>query len=405
MRCRVTLLAFLILTSGVDGQGNRKDEIERGRIKAIDLDARLLTLAAADKDRQLALTEQTRVLGSTGRTLRDRLQGFNVGVEIFFVSDRKDKETAIALKLVGPALAKRSVELSKLKPLSEVADYEGHKGGFYPSGNERPAAHEAAGLALAKQVRPLDASGKQSDNGRIVLLSVGMSNTSQASQGFQRALASARGVNPRFLFVNGAQGGMTAAAIQDPSDGRTGTRYWSVVEERLKAAGVTAAQVQVVWIKQADAGPSQGFPGYAKRLQEELARIVQILPERFPNVKLCYLSSRTYGGYATTPLNPEPYAFESAYSVKWLIEQQLNGEAALNFDPQAGSRKAPWLSWGPYLWAAGTTRRSDGFYYERSDFVDDGTHLSPTGQQKVGQLLLDFFQRDATARSWFMSAP
>ena len=27
-------------------------------------------------------------------------------------------------------------------------------------------------------------------------------------------------------------------------------------------------------------------------------KIVQFLPKRFPNVKLCYLSSRTYGGWA-----------------------------------------------------------------------------------------------------------
>src|SRR6185436_19532423 len=145
--------------------------------------------------------------------------------------------------------------------------------------------------------------------------------------------------NPRVQFVNGAQGGMTAAAIQDPDDGRRGKQYWDTVDQRLQQAGVSRDQVQVIWIKQADAGPNQGFPKYATTLQEELARIVQLLPGRYPNVKLVYLSSRTYGGYAKTPLNPEPYAYEYGFSVKWLIEQQLKGDAGLNYDPKKGAVK------------------------------------------------------------------
>lgn len=37
------------------------------------------------------------------------------------------------------------------------------------------------------------------------------------------------------------------------------------------------------------------------------------------------MSSRTYGGYATTELNPEPYAYQSGFSVKWLVQDQLEG--------------------------------------------------------------------------------
>src|SRR5207249_1794375 len=108
---------------------------------------------------------------------------------------------------------------------------------------------------------------------------------------------------------------------------------------------VTRAQVQVIWIKQADIAPQEGFPGYAKKLEGELSNIVQIFPKRFPNAKLVYLSSRTYGGYATTPLNPEPVAYESGFAVKWLIERQIKGEDGLNYDAKKGHVKAPWLSW------------------------------------------------------------
>src|SRR5262249_55228960 len=112
--------------------------------------------------------------------------------------------------------------------------------------------------------------------------------------------------------------------------------------------------------------------------------------------------SRTYGGYARTPLNPEPYAYESGFAVRWLIEQQLKGEAALNYDAKKGPVRAPWLSWGPYLWANGSTPRTDGFHYEERDLAQDGTHLSPSGQEKVGRLMLRFFQNDATTRPWFV---
>jgi len=64
--------------------------------------------------------------------------------------------------------------------------------------------------------------------------------------------------------------------------------------------------------------------------------------------------------------------------------------------------KAPWLSWGPYLWANGSTKRKDGFSYAESDFANDGTHQSSSGQKKVGKLMLDFFKSDSTTKPWFV---
>ncbi len=393
------------------GAGARPGEggpgaIRQGKVKKLDLDNRTLTLTVAGKDQIYLLSEETQVLGGAGKDLKERLSGLREGAEVLFKAGRKDgKDVIVGLKLGGPARPMRpSFDSSKLKPLTEMGPelYQGHKGGLYPDGkNERPAAHEKAGLALAGQVRPLDAAGKPGRDGKIVLLSVGMSNTGQASTGFLKVLQADNHHNPAVLFVNGAQGGMTAARIKDPRDNGSGQRYWAEVDRRLQAAGRTRAQVQAVWIKQANAGPSQGFPAYAKKLQEELAQLAQSLHDLFPNLKLVYLSSRTYGGYARTALNPEPYAFESGLSVRWLIEQQLKGDPALNYDPKKGAVKAPWLSWGPYLWANGTMKRADGFRYDESDFVGDGTHLSPSGMEKVGRLMLQFFRTDTTAQPWF----
>jgi hypothetical protein len=401
----VGVVAFAGLLAAQDG-------ILRARVKKADAESQTVTLTVGGQDREFAVTEETQLRDGQNRPIAGRLKdpALREGAEVLFKAERRGgRDVLIGMKLrdaapAAPAAVK--FDSSHFKPLTELGagEYQGFPGGLYTEGrNDRPAAHEAAGLALAKHVKPLDRDGNPSPDGKIVLLSVGMSNTAQASQGFQRLLTGERDVNPHVVFVNGSQGGMTAAATQDPDDGRTGTRFWTTVGDRLKAAGVTRAQVQAAWIKQADAGPNQGFPAYARKLQAELTKIVQVLPARFPNVKLTYLSSRSYGGYATTPLNPEPYAYESGFSVKWLIEAQIKGDAALNFDPAKGSVRAPWLSWGPYLWANGPAKRSDGFSADREDFAPgDGTHESPSGQAKVGRLLLDFFKTDATTRPWFV---
>jgi hypothetical protein len=197
-----------------------------------------------------------------------------------------------------------------LVPLTDLGTglYKGYQGGLYPDGsNTRPTEHENAGLEIARSIRPLGANGQADANGRIVLLSIGMSNTTQEFSTLKPLADADEEKNSKLVIVDGAQGGMTAADISNLNSSR-GQQFWLTVDSRLAQSAVTPAQVQVAWVKEADARPTEGFPEYANKLKGELALIAQILKTRFPNIKLAYFSSRTYGGYASTTLNPEPYA-------------------------------------------------------------------------------------------------
>ena len=183
---------------------------------------------------------------------------------------------------------------------------------------------------------------------------------------------------------------------------------WPVVDQRLKDAGISPQQVQTAWIKHAQGGPSQQgeFPKHAKILAENTILTLQKLHERFPNLQVAYLSSRIYAGYATTALNPEPYAYEGAFAMRWIIQKQIKGDPRLNFDPQKGTVKAPAVLWGPYLWTDGIKpRQGDKLVWLENDVVPtDRTHPSDSGREKVANLLLDFLHNNPLASCWYLGS-
>ncbi|MCL4265260.1 MAG: hypothetical protein KJ069_18735 [Anaerolineae bacterium] len=271
----------------------------------------------------------------------------------------------------------------------------GFMGGLYPDGrNDRPPAHEAAGQAIAASIVPLNETGEPDADGRIVLISVGMSNTTSEFHAFMELLHQNPAVNAPVTAVNGAQGGRTADrwAAAD-------TDVWTNLAGSLNHARVTPEQVQVAWIKQTVTRGGD-FPDRAQELQGYLETIVRELKSRFPNLKIVYLSSRTRSYTYERGLSPEPVAYETAFAVKWLIEKQINGDPALNFDPARGEVMAPYLSWGPYLWIDGENERSDGRVWLAEDMIEDCTHPSRSGNTKVGEMLLEFFLTDSTT-GWF----
>src|SRR4051794_7848621 len=192
--------------------------------------ALVLTLPGPGRDlnAQAPTSEET----SKGRENREALQQLQQAL---------NKEGRTARKGQNPAFAGLTAppprETTGLIPLNELGmgSYEGKQGGLYPGGsNRRPEAHDEAGLRIASTIRPLDPRGNARDDGKIVLLSIGMSNTTQEFSTFKPLADKDPQKNPALVIVDGAQGGMTAATIVDLEAPR-GKQFWNVVASRLES--------------------------------------------------------------------------------------------------------------------------------------------------------------------------
>jgi len=309
-----------------------------------------------------------------------------------------------SVAVAGVALASDcSRDSTGMVPLIDLGagSYKGAQGGLYPGGsNQRPTDHNAAGVSIAEALSPLDTLGiADPAHGRIVLISIGMSNGVIEFDAFVPLAMSDPTRNPRLAVINCAEGGQSADRIRYPT-----AAYWDFVATQLRGHGSSLLQVQAVWLKEANASPTGGFPASAESLTANLGTIVQIIHQKLPNVRLCYFTSRIYAGYATTALNPEPYAYESGFAVKALIAAQIAGVDSLNYDPARGPVRSPWLAWGPYLWADGRRARSDALTWACSEFQSDGTHPDAAGASVVADSLLAFFEKDETTAPWFESS-
>lgn len=378
-----------------------------GTIRKVDAEKGTLVIRVNGQDRTVKTDKNIKVLDREGKELADGLTSrvLTEGVEATLTIEPEKNEPVIKAIRLGKKESLNAKERSSvgLKPLTEMTGeerYKGEDGGLYGSGNnEPPEAHQATALAESERIVLLDETGKPSKDGKIVLLSVGMSNTAAVFVTFKDSADRDPQKSPQVVIVNGAVGGVGAKSWAMNAE-----RPWSTLSQRLKDANVTPEQVQVAWIKHADTRPASDPPplAYAKELKGWLASIVRTLKSKHPNLKIVYLSSRTYGGYHETG-NPEPYAYESAFSVRWLVREQIRGSAELNPDPKKGKVVAPLLLWGPYLWADGITpRKGDGLTWHRSDYSKDGVHPSEKGREKVADQLLRFFKEDPGTKTWFL---
>ncbi len=280
-------------------------------------------------------------------------------------------------------------------PLNDLGTgkYKGFQGGLYEKGsNAVPSGHNSDGLALAAEVKPI--------RGKFVLLAIGMSNTAMEFATFAQMVNGDNRVNhASMVVVNGAQGAITACAWtavkESPQQHGCNmprflpNQYDRILDELLKPAGLSEDQVEVIWMKNADPRPSVALPSRdaeAYQYERYIGETARAARSRYPNLKLMFLTTRIYAGYATVPLNPEPYAYEYGFALQWAIQAQIDQMRTGTIDPIADNldykkNVAPWMACGPYIWADGTIPRSDG-------------------REKVAHLLIDFFL-NSPYTAWF----
>lgn len=252
-------------------------------------------------------------------------------------------------------------------------------GSLYDSGNTMPLAHAQAAPAIA----PID--------GVVGVVSLGMSNGVQEWTTFMDAAATQPEISEAVVFANGALGGTPMAVWADPA-----AAAWTISVDQIAASGLQPHQVQVVWMKMgSQLGQLEAdFDARVEQEREWLSAVISNAAEVFPNLVRIYMSSRIYAGYGDNPNHQETATgYDNGFSVKAVVADAVAGNTDV------------WTAWGPYIWADGTNPRSDGLQWLCQDFQDDGIHPSKVGEQKVADMIYDFFSSDPTTCDWFLSMP
>ncbi|NND04150.1 MAG: S-layer homology domain-containing protein, partial [Acidimicrobiia bacterium] len=260
-------------------------------------------------------------------------------------------------------------------PLIDLGD----SGALYDDGNTMPAAH----AAVAPPLTPV--------NGVIGVVSLGMSNAVGEWETFQAAADTMDDIAEVVEFGNGSVGGNPMETWADPD-----ADAWTIAVNQIADDGLQANEVQVVWMKMgSQLGQLNG--DLDERIEQErgwLTAVIANAADVFPNIKRIYMSSRTYGGYGVNENHMEPHTgYDNGFSVKTVVSDAVAGLTDV------------WAAWGPYIWADGTTPRSDGLTWECSDVGEDGIHPSKSGENKVAEMIFEFFSSDATTCSWFLADP
>ncbi|MEZ5013679.1 MAG: T9SS type A sorting domain-containing protein [Chitinophagales bacterium] len=290
--------------------------------------------------------------------------------------------------------------------------YLGYQGGLYPDGsNDMPNGHAKSGIFFANNIKPLDKNGNVDlDSGKVVFMAFGASTMGNTFNYFKTMVNNTPDIyNPCLALVNGCIGGKGLETMIPPGH----HWYWEYLADTLMQANdISAEQVQIGWIKSASKDDTINiFPLQADSIYSKYIRAINELKKNFPNLKILYINSHAYGGYAgdmsdNADIAGEPAAYFGGFSVKWVIEDQLNGSSDLKYLGKYA--KSPWLSWGPYYWADGINpRETDGLTWECDEFDPEGGgfHLSDSGKMKEAQMMIDLLVNSNAASKWFLNGP
>src|SRR3982751_7088971 len=173
-------------------------------------------------------------------------------------------------------------------------------GFLYEGSNTMPVDHDSDGLAAAARIQPLNPAGKPSPQGKIVLVGMGFSNwTYELCHSDQAGVCG----TSTFLAVSAADPTVNhqSLVIVDCAVPSQGANRWlddtygnyTHCLTQLQAAGVTEAQVQIIFYKNGHLYPKQSLSATtvcsptsavdACRLERDIATAARYLKIRYPN--------------------------------------------------------------------------------------------------------------------------
>ncbi|MEM8484045.1 MAG: T9SS type A sorting domain-containing protein [Bacteroidota bacterium] len=225
-------------------------------------------------------------------------------------------------------------------------------------------------------------------NGKIVIVAISMSNGFQEYNRFIELYENHPDMADQIELVNCAVGG---SAIERWIE--TNNDLWSKCKDKVTNKH-SLDQVKVIWAKNADQFTEHGLTlpdpnADYYDLVNNIGSLMQRIHAEFPSVQAVFNSSRIWGGYVSDnkqAARGEPISYEGGFATNTVIEQFQQGQI---------SNAPPWIGWGPYIWANGTTPNASGIFWDLSDFQDGGVnqHPSANGAKKVADALHEFFMQ------------
>lgn len=308
----------------------------------------------------------------------------------------------VSMPILGKSQANCEAPNTGLTPFLDLqtGSYLGYQAGLYPGGtNILTGPHLKSGKTIAKGIKPLDGDGNVNYGDGVVLFA-GF-GPSVPGHIYGKVVEHIRtpsinyDLNPCLDAINLCVGGKDIGYATDDS---TTEDYWELLVQKVYDVGYTPEQVQIGWMYFNTKGLTVPpvFPDKSLETMELDILFINRAKEFFPNLKIVYWSSRHFGGYADTDIVEyyslaEPTSYQNSWTVKWLIEAQINNtEPRLQY--KGANPKSPYILWGPNFWCDGDIKRfydNKKYTCELSFDADDGYHLSDQQDSKDGLDILD----------------
>jgi hypothetical protein len=306
------------------------------------------------------------------------------------------------------AIAQKNCQLSRpaFIPLNDLGTniFRGHQGGLYPSGSNSPSGTYLQDLqSYTQDIKPLDSSGNYNSKGQVVFIGVGASNPRTEFQAFQSILDTFQNLSTSLRTVNTCIGGQGVQKMN-----QLGDNYWKQADKMIDSMGLSNLQVQVAWVETENTGsPDSTFPGGPQLLLKDLKQLLKVMKQKYPKLKLCYFSARTYSGWVEGGSGrglEYPRDYYNGWAIKWFIDSAIS-QSQSGFDYKGTTPTIPMPIYSTYNWTNGEVARKDGFSMDcETDFGGDGLHLSAVGENKIGRELFNFFSRDDNTKQWFLQS-